>query len=583
MSQVNSASDQFFDKQQDFADYRRSLGIYTDEEKEAARLAAVEQAQEELGGLDWNSEDAEGIYRSFASPEDIHTMETAKGIGTTVATLPFTAGMIGWVPALTTTATGMGGGYAGSYGGQKLGQWVDGKYGTNLTPGLTVAGGLIGGTLGGGFGYKGTVKLGSQGLLPRGGQAMYGKQFVTDVASDAFNRNVIQMAPTLNYISNGFLTPDSHRTTFTPAQQPGGRYTFYERPSTYFKDATYAGTPGTYAKKEVPTWQLPKHNRTNIVKEKDAMIQKLHDIDYSYTPYIEDAGTYVIRPAVLNRTMSRDDVLNTLIEQGKDQSIVNMYDFIQTLPKDINPRFLPVPSSKGMAQNPYVTRYRDAVLETVPASELLTDEEVARFLTFYDKQLSEGVTGALKDVHLWHASKNNFNIFDYLSHLGENMNNTGVYGPGNYFTTRLPINHYAGLKGHNIQPYYVTNIKETIPAAVVRNKKGYPIYVKSVDGTIPTHRSGNLVIVGENTTQNNSSFNMFLPKVMSKGELVGSKLNKYYDNNVFEVVVPRNTGIKSLYPNMSRFVRNADGSVSFTPVDWNDPRVDFKHGGKLKI
>lgn len=32
-----------------------------------------------------------------------------------------------------------------------------------------------------------------------------------------------------------------------------GSYTFYERPSTYFKGAAYAGTPGTYAGKEVPT------------------------------------------------------------------------------------------------------------------------------------------------------------------------------------------------------------------------------------------------------------------------------------------------------------------------------------------
>lgn len=43
----------------------------------------------------------------------------------------------------------------GAYGGQKLGQYIDGKYGTNLTPGLTFAGGLVGGTIGGGLGYKG--------------------------------------------------------------------------------------------------------------------------------------------------------------------------------------------------------------------------------------------------------------------------------------------------------------------------------------------------------------------------------------------------------------------------------------------
>lgn len=38
-------------------------------------------------------------------------------------------------------------------------------------------------------------------------------------------------------------------------------YRSFERPSTYFKDATYAGTPGTYNGKEVPTWQLPKGQR----------------------------------------------------------------------------------------------------------------------------------------------------------------------------------------------------------------------------------------------------------------------------------------------------------------------------------
>ena len=327
---------------------------------------------------------------------------------------------------------------------------------------------------------------------------------------------------------------------------------------------------------------MSRHDRTNVVKEKDAMIQKMHNIDYTYTPYIENTGVYTLRPAHLTNNVSRDDIMNTLIEKGKDQSIINFYDFVQTLPKDIDPKFMPIPSSKGMVQNPYITHFRDSTIDP-EFGELLTDGDLARFLTFYDKQLSEGVTGALKDIPVWHASSADFNVFDYISHLGENMENTGVYGPGNYFTTRLPINHYAGLNGRNIKPYYITNIEETIPASMVMGKKGYPKHVDIVDGLIPEHRTGNIVIVGENTTSNNSSFNMFLPEVMSNGELVGSKLNNYYDNNVFEISLPRNTGIKSLYPNMSRFVRNADGSVSFIPVDWNDARVDFKNGGKLNL
>lgn len=65
ISQVNSATDQFLDKQQDFADYRRSLGIYTDEEKEAARLAAIEQTQEELSDPSLNGEDYDGYFQGY--------------------------------------------------------------------------------------------------------------------------------------------------------------------------------------------------------------------------------------------------------------------------------------------------------------------------------------------------------------------------------------------------------------------------------------------------------------------------------------------------------------------------------------
>jgi hypothetical protein len=43
-----------------------------------------------------------------------------------------------------------------------------------------------------------------------------------------------------------------HMITAGSPSSSKGAYTFYERPSTYFKGATYAGTPGTYAGKEVP-------------------------------------------------------------------------------------------------------------------------------------------------------------------------------------------------------------------------------------------------------------------------------------------------------------------------------------------
>ena len=77
----------------------------------------------------------------------------AGGIGTTQA-----ASTMGWVPAITTdVASGIGGTAAG-YGSNWIGQKIDNKFGTNVTPWLTAAGSLLGGVGGGIAGYKGVVK-----------------------------------------------------------------------------------------------------------------------------------------------------------------------------------------------------------------------------------------------------------------------------------------------------------------------------------------------------------------------------------------------------------------------------------------
>ena len=67
--------------------------------------------------------------------------------------------------------------------------------------------------LGGGLGYRGTVQLGSRGWLPKGGQTMYGKQFVIDVASDALSRNVMQINPALTYGTVKYYGPTMGKTT----------------------------------------------------------------------------------------------------------------------------------------------------------------------------------------------------------------------------------------------------------------------------------------------------------------------------------------------------------------------------------
>lgn len=113
----------------------------------------------------------------------------AGGIGTAQA-----ASTMGWIPAITTDVTSGIGGTAVGYGSNWIGQKIDNKFGTNVTPWLTVAGSLLGGVGGGIAGYKGMIKLGSRGWLPKNNTAgnLYNNQFVKDVETDALSRQLKQ-------------------------------------------------------------------------------------------------------------------------------------------------------------------------------------------------------------------------------------------------------------------------------------------------------------------------------------------------------------------------------------------------------
>lgn len=135
-----------------FENWRKSQGYKTEEEKQEDLKTEMQAAQQRFNEQDlWNSEDPYEVYNTYQTdPEKQEEFrrngEMVAGIGSTIATLPFTAGMMGgWIPAITTTATGA----AGAFGGQKLGQYIDDKYGWNTTPGLTFAGGLFGGGVSG--------------------------------------------------------------------------------------------------------------------------------------------------------------------------------------------------------------------------------------------------------------------------------------------------------------------------------------------------------------------------------------------------------------------------------------------------
>ena len=327
--------------------------------------------------------------------------------------------------------------------------------------------------------------------------------------------------------------------------------------------------PSRLTKAELEGWS--KHDRTNVYKPANETIKQLHT-PVEWRPSPDDY--WDARTNMPSQHMSRAEAVKRMKELGlTDYTAINMHDFVKTLPDEVNPLFAPMKASDGsLRQNPYITFFREGKIKTHPMSHVLSDDDIAKFLTYYDNQLLETSTGQLKDVMLWHASPKKFDIFDYTKFLGSTRGNTGFYGPGNYFSTHIPIEHFSGISGgynfQGVRPFRISGIEQTIPSDIVAGKPGFNIGFTPISDGIPIHKSGNIAIVGSNTSGPGYLFKPYVP-------------SNFHNTSVQEVVVPRNTGIKTLFADPSRFVRNADGSVSFTPVDWNDPRVDFKNGGKL--
>lgn len=77
------------------------MGFQTEEEKNAALTAEMQAAQQRFNDQDlWNSEDPYEVYNAYETDptkqaEFRRNGQMVAGVGSTLATLPFTAGMMG--------------------------------------------------------------------------------------------------------------------------------------------------------------------------------------------------------------------------------------------------------------------------------------------------------------------------------------------------------------------------------------------------------------------------------------------------------------------------------------------------------
>lgn len=254
-------------------------------------------------------------------------------------------------------------------------------------------------------------------------------------------------------------------------------------------------------------------------------------------------------------------------------------DYASQIESDIDPRIIST-FKDGIEQPSIVVRgFRNYLKNAgVDASEL-SNEELAKILTQQYKTLSTEATGKLKDDILWHGSPEWFDSFDF-TYTGKHTGNGGALGPGNYFSliagpygrTKSPITYQMEL--NNTQPYIITGIQST-PNGETMIKKGIlpeyigPAELKTENGRIKLND-----IIKSIPKNDNRAYIDLSERAAGMGA--------DYSGPSAGVMVRRNTGIKSLYPHPSRFIRNSDGTVSLIPTNWSDVRVNFKQGGILK-
>lgn len=262
--------------------------------------------------------------------------------------------------------------------------------------------------------------------------------------------------------------------------------------------------------------------------------------------------------------------------------ISDIEDFAKSLP-DFDPRF----AREDGVPSFYISQFRDYLGSIGYNPSSISDETLLKIITHQYNTLAKETTGKLKGRLFFHGTDAPFESFDY--HMtGKNTGNMGYNGAGNYFSTYptgYGSKYHEGYFGKDWrwglnQPYVITGIKSTPlnDGRILPGKIGIPEYISNrsygtKEGYSPIIQRA-ISIADSGNTRNMAIIDDYSIYPMA-----------HFDegNNIphAEFSISRNDGIKSLFPHPSRFIRNADGTVTLIPTDWNDARVNFKQGGKL--
>lgn len=133
------------------------------------------------------------------------------------------------------------------------------------------------------------------------------------------------------------------------------------------------------------------------------------------------------------------------------------------------------------------------------------------------------------------------------------------------------MGNYA-TKLNNTQPYVISDVLSTPNGKTMQRKGIIPDFISSSMMEKPTMREVFKQQLKNIPKNDNRAYLDFMEHPMGDWDF----------KSPAAIMLRRNTGIKSIYPHPSRFIRNADGTVTLIPTNWSDARVNFKQGGTLK-
>lgn len=243
-------------------------------------------------------------------------------------------------------------------------------------------------------------------------------------------------------------------------------------------------------------------------------------------------------------------------ETEQMETLVNL-DEVPNLKETINSIIERIPDAQirpEFLDSNYINGFRQhASMQGVNVSNL-SNEDIAKILTEQYNQLSSTSSGLVKDNVFWRNWGRVFpqRQFDWQSHMGESAGNNGFWGQGNYFAS----GRYNTSTGNPNAPYMINGIKEI----------GYDDLLGATEKAGDAMRQGGLA--GEPLATKWMSESPDTRLVAATPEGFRNNYGWIDNNNLgIEVVTQKNTGIKSLYPDLTI------GNGTTFPRDWTNSDV----------